>query len=39
MIAEFGTSSHAYRGWVSVSWFSVCRGYGFGVRGKKVKSR
>ena len=31
-MAEFGTSS-AFRGWVRV------RGYGFGVRGRKVKSR
>ena len=31
-MVEFGTSS-AFRGWVRVS------GYGFGVRGRKVKSR
>ena len=31
-MVEFGTSS-AFRGWVRVL------GYGFGVRGRKVKSR
>ena len=33
-MAEFGTSS-AFRGWVRVRVL----GYGFGVRGRKVKSR
>ena len=33
-MAEFGTSS-AIRGWVRVRVL----GYGFGVRGRKVKSR
>ena len=33
-MAEFGTSS-AFRGWVRVR----VSGYGFGVRGRKVKSR
>ena len=33
-MVEFGTSS-AFRGWVRVRVL----GYGFGVRGKKVKSR
>ena len=33
-MVEFGTSS-AYMGWVRVRVL----GYGFGVRGKKVKSR
>ena len=32
VMVEFGTSS-AFRGWVRV------RGYGFGVRGRKLKSR
>ena len=32
VMVEFGTSS-AFRGWVRVL------GYGFGVRGRKVKSR
>ena len=33
-MVEFGTSS-AFRGWVRVKVL----GYGFGVRGRKVKSR
>ena len=33
-MVEFGTSS-AFRGWVRVRVL----GYGFGVRGRKVKSR
>ena len=33
-MVEFGTSS-AFRGWVRVR----VSGYGFGVRGRKVKSR
>ena len=33
-MVEFGTSS-TFRGWVRVRVF----GYGFGVRGRKVKSR
>ena len=34
VMVEFGTSS-AFRGWVRVRVL----GYGFGVRGRKVKSR
>ena len=34
VMVEFGTSS-AFRGWVRVR----ALGYGFGVRGRKVKSR
>ena len=34
VMAEFGTSS-AFRGWVRVRVL----GYGFGVKGRKVKSR
>ena len=36
-MVEFGTSS-AFRGWVRVNRVRVL-GYGFGVRGRKVKSR
>ena len=34
VMVEFGTSS-AFNGWVRIRVF----GYGFGVRGRKVKSR